>query len=107
MIRIKQEILLPRQGRFLDAQVLRPQESQIGEDLVPGNQEDDVPGDEFLGRDDLTLPSTQDGRLPGKNIADGVARLLGLPLLDEADYRVDDRHAEDDQGIEPVPPAGE
>ena len=37
-----------------------------------------------------------------QHLADALERLLGLALLDEADDGVDDHHAEDDAGVDPV-----
>jgi hypothetical protein len=89
------------QRRLFRAQVPGLDQAQVGRDLVARFQEHDVAGHEFLGGNQANRPGTQDARLGGQHVADRVERLLGAPLLQEAQQRVQDDDREDDRGVQP------
>ncbi len=93
---------LAGQGRLVDAQVLDPQQPQIGRHPVPGFQEDHVARYEVGGVDLVPLAVAQNRCVAGQHGAHGLEGTLGLALLDEADDRVDHHHTHDHGRVDVV-----
>ena len=87
--------------RLLGAKVLRIHEPQVRGNLVARLKEHDVPRNELFRGNHARLAAAQGARLGGQHVADRLQRLLGLALLNEAEQRVEDDHAEDDRRIDP------
>ena len=73
---------------------------------VAGAQDNDVPWNQVARRDSLMFAVTLDAGIAGEHVADPLQGLFGVALLDMADQGVNHRHAEDHQGIDPVPHDG-
>ena len=78
------------------------QEAEIRRHTIPRLQPDDVAGRQFHGIDRALLPISQCHRLRRQHRTHCVERPLGLPLLNEADQRVDQHHTDDDAEIDPM-----
>ena len=65
-------------------------------------QENDVAGNQFHGRDDLTDPIAQYGRADTQGARQCVNGAQGIEFLDEANDGVKENNAEDDGGIHPT-----
>jgi hypothetical protein len=80
----------PRQDRFVDEQALGADHAKVRRDFIAGCQGDEVALHQVLGRDLDAFSLADRGRAQGQQVANGVERLFGLPLLNEADDGVDD-----------------
>jgi hypothetical protein len=91
------------QRRFLDAQVARLDEAQVGRNLVSRSEQHQVTGHQVLGLDLLSPAVPHHRGAERKHVADRVERLFRLAFLNEADQRIDQHHAQDHAAIHPVP----
>ena len=90
------------QCRFLDAQVGRFQQTEVGRDAVARFQADDVAGYQFGSVDLPPFPLAPELGARRQHLADAGQRRLSLAFLEETDDRVDDDDAENDPGVDPV-----
>ncbi len=95
-------VLLDRHGlagekRLVDEQAACAQQAQVGRDLVASFEKHDVARHEIPHCDLRALPVAKNEGTGSDHAANGVERLLGLALLDEADDGVDD-HDRGDHG---------
>ena len=97
---------LAGQRRLLDAQVDGLDQAQVGRYAVARAQAHDVARHQVVGLDLGPLTVAPGMGMHREHLADAGERLLGLALLDEADDGVDDHHAEDDAGVDPVAEGG-
>ena len=93
---------LAGEGGLFDAQVGGLDQAQVGRHAVAGAQAHDVARDQGVGVDRVPAPVAAHLRVQRQHLADALERLLGLAFLDEADDGVDDDHAEDHAGVDPV-----
>ncbi len=93
---------LAGEGRFVAMEVVDVEEAEIGRHAVAGLEQDHVAGNELRGgHAKLASSATHDG-LGGDHATEGFDGLFRPAFLDEADDRVDQDHAEDDAGIDPL-----
>ncbi len=81
------------------AQLAHLEQPQVGRHLVARSQQDDVSGHQLARVDALALPAAQHGGLGGQRARQRLERTQRLALLDEADHRVEEDHAEDHRRI--------
>ncbi len=90
------------QRGFIDAQLARLEQAQIGGHFVAGGEQHDVADYHLFRRDLAALAVAQHRRIERQHVADGVQRALGLAFLDHADDGVDQHHANDHAAIHPM-----
>ena len=93
---------LAGQHRFLDPEVRGAQEPQVGGNAVARRGQHDVADNQAFDRNSETSTVAQDRRFVRQHGANGVQRILGPALLDEADCRVDNDDGDDDHGVDGV-----
>ena len=91
---------------LLDAQVLDPEQPQIGGHAVAGLDQHHIAGHQLHGIDRKGVTVAQHRSLERQHAADRGQRPLGLAFLDKADDGVDDYHADDYAGVHPVAKCG-
>ena len=91
---------LPGQAGLVDEELGRVDDAEVGGHLLARLQRDEVAADQVLGRDGAVLPGTHDAGLAPDHRPQAVEGGEGLRLLDEADQRVDQDHAQDDRGVD-------
>ncbi|MNX66381.1 hypothetical protein D3C86_974710 [compost metagenome] len=97
---------LAGQHRFLDAEVMRIEQPDVGGDLVPRAQDHDVAGDQIAGVDVFLLAVAHHAGVVRQHAADAVQGAFGLAFLHIADDGVDDRDRQDHGGVQPMPHQG-
>ena len=80
---------LAGQGRFVDAQVLDPQQPQVRGDTDTGLQQHDIAGHQQGRIDVVARAAAQHGGATGQHGAHRVQRLFRLAFLNEADAGID------------------
>ena len=91
-----------REGCLVDQERAGLEQPEIGGDAVSGFDEDNVAGHDLAGGDARAAPVAQHVGARRDHAADGVERVLGLALLDEADNGIDEDHGDDDGRIDEV-----
>ena len=91
------------QRRLFHPQRFGFQQPHIGRHLVSGCEQHDVARHQFLSRDFVPRAVTQYQRVRREHVADGFEGFFGLAFLDKADHRVDDHHACNHPGVDPMP----
>ena len=77
-------------------------EADIGRHPRAGLDQDDIAGHDRIGADGDAVTIAQHRGLGVDHAADRLQRLDRLPLLDEADDRIGERHRQHDAGIDPM-----
>ena len=93
---------LAGEHRFLDAEIAQLDQPQVGGHAIAGLEDHEIAGHDVLGRDRDAPPVPQHGSAWVDHAANRRECLLGAPLLDEPDHRVQHHDAQDHHGIDAV-----
>lgn len=105
VLRLADGQALAREQRLVRLEVPGLREPDVGGDRVPGLDLDEIPGHELSGRHHRRLAASHDGGGGRAEGPQGVHRLLGRVLLEEADHHVEQDNGGDDAALDVAPDA--
>ena len=91
-----------RESRFIHLQVAAVKQPQIRGHLVAGLQQDDIAGHQFGGRDSAHSTGPQDAGFRQGRLGQRRQGFRRIRFLQKADRGVEEHHAEDHAGINPL-----
>ncbi len=96
---------LPRHGALVGLEAAALQNPGVGGNLIPGLQQDNIPGHQGGGGRLPGRPVPQDSGLGRGHPSQLLQRLLGMVLLGDGDDPVDHHNHQDNHTVQPVLPA--